>query len=72
MIDDWATVIPEAGQVKETARALLALARSPHDVRTAGTGSEFRIPPYLLDLYTAPEQPALPKRRRTKKEEGDE
>jgi len=64
MRDDWVTVVPAAGEVKEVARALLALAHSPHDVRTAGTGTEFRIPPYLADLYNAP-----PKRRRPKKEE---
>lgn len=69
MTDDWTLVIPDPGMVKETARVLLDLARSPHDVRTDGNGNEFRIPPYLADLYTTP--PA-PKRRRIKKEEGDE
>lgn len=65
---DWVTVVPAREDVKETARALLALARSPHDVRTVGTGHEFRVPPYLADLYNAPPKP----RRRMKKEEGDE
>lgn len=65
--DDWTTVVPEPGAVAETARELLALARSPHDVRTAGGGSEFRIPPYLADLYTAPAE--APKRRRSTKKE---
>jgi hypothetical protein len=69
MTDDWTTVIPGPGGVKETARALLSLARDPHDVRTSAGGTEFRIPPYLADLYNAP---PLPRRRRTKKEEGDE
>lgn len=68
MQDDWVTVIPDADAVKETARALLALARSPHDVRTGGTGTEFRVPPYLADLYNKPPAP----KRRIKKEEGDE
>jgi len=68
MRDDWITVVPDADKVKAVAAQLLALARSPHDVRTTGTGTEFRIPPYLADLYSAP-----PKRRRApKKEEGEE
>lgn len=71
-LQDWVTVVPTRDQVKETARVLLSLARSPHDVRTAGTGNEFRIPPYLADLYHAPATPAPVRRRRVKKEEGDE
>lgn len=66
MQDDWVTVVPGPGEVKDTARALLALARSPHDVLTTVGGTQFRIPPYLADLYNTP--PA-PKRRRPKKEE---
>lgn len=66
MEDDWTTVVPAPDRIQETARALLALARSPQDVRTDGNGSEFRIPPYLADLYTRP----VPKRR--SKKEGDE
>jgi len=69
MTDDWTTVVPAPGQVKAVAQELLALADSPADVRTDGNGTEFRIPPYLADRYTTP--PA-PKRRRAKKEEGDE
>lgn len=69
MVDDWTTVVPAPGDVAEVARALLALARSPHDVRTTAGGTEFRVPVYLADLYTAP---AAPKRRRAKKEEGEE
>jgi len=70
MNDDWTTVVPAPGEIKAVARELLALAASPADVRTDGNGTEFRIPPYLADLYTAP---AAPKRRRApKKEEGDE
>lgn len=69
MDDTWVTVVPAREDVQATAQALLALAHSPHDVRTANAGNEFRIPPYLADLYTAP---AAPKRRRAKKEEGEE
>lgn len=74
MQDDWTIVVPPKGQVKEAAQALLRLARSPHDVRTVGTGAEFRVPQYLADLYNTPAPapaPAPAPRRRTKKE-GDE
>lgn len=76
MIDDWTTVVPAREDIAATARQLLALARSPHDVRTSAGGSEFRVPPYLADLYNAPEgdpfdPPEAKPRRRTKKE-GDE
>jgi len=67
--DDWITVIPGPGEVAKVARALLALAASPAHVRTDGNGSEFRIPPYLADLYSP--APA-PRKRPAKKKEGDE
>lgn len=62
------TVVPGPDAIQETAKALLALAESPTHVRTDGNGSEFRIPPYLADLYNAP----APKKRTVKKKEGDE
>jgi len=68
--DDWITVIPDPGEVKKVARDLLALASSPAHVRTDGNGSEFRIPPYLADLYSP--APAPKKRAAKKKEEGEE
>jgi len=67
-MDDWITVVPAQGQVKETARALLDLAHSPDDVRTIRNGSEFTVPPYLAELYNPTTAPT-PKRRRSKKEE---
>lgn len=70
MDDTWVSVVPARDAVKETARALLALAHSPHDVRTAATGNEFRIPPYLADLYNASVAPK-PRRRIKKEEEGE-
>jgi len=66
---DWITVIPGPGELKQVARDLLALASSPAHVRTDGNGSEFRIPPYLADLYSP--APA-PRKRPAKKKEGDE
>ena len=65
---DWVTVVPGPDGPAATARALLALAETPLHVRTDGNGSEFRVPSYLADLYTAPPKP----RRQTKKKEGDE
>lgn len=74
----WVTVVPGKGQIGEVARALLALADSPADVRTDGNGSEFLIPPYLADLYNQPapdtipfSEPAPKTRRRLKKQEAD-
>lgn len=68
-MDDWTTVVPEPGRVAETARALLALAHHPSDVATQRGGNEFRIPPYLAELFNP--TPA-PKRRRSTQKEGDE
>lgn len=69
-MDGWVHVIPRREEVAAVAVALLALARTPTDVRTDGSGDEFVVPQYLADLYNAP-APA-PKRARTKKtEEGD-
>lgn len=82
MKDDWVTIHPETGSVKETARALLSFARTPADVRTESNGDLFRVPPYLADLYTtppeaprppeAPTPPEAPRPRRRTKKEGDE
>lgn len=72
--DDWVTVTPAAGKHAETAAALLALARHPGDVRTAGSGAEFIVPPYLAEAYmpsAAPEQPKRPARRSKKEVETD-
>jgi hypothetical protein len=62
---DHAIVIPEKGKLKETARALLALADDPRHVMTEGNGTEFRVPQYLADKYakTAYEPAPTPKRR---------
>lgn len=65
-MDDWTIIIPAPGQVAETARTLLALARVPEDVATQRGGNEFRVPPYLAELFSNP-TPA-PKRRRNTKE----
>ena len=69
MKDDWVQVIPSPGDVKNVARELLLLAASPAHVRTDGNGTEFRVPPYLAELYNP--SPA-PKRRAPRKKEGDE
>lgn len=66
-LSDWATVVPAREDVREVAAALLALARTPQDVRTTGTGGTFLIPPYLADLYNAPAP--KPRKRTVKAEE---
>lgn len=82
-LTEWTTVVPAPGEVKSTARALLALARHPGDVRTSSGGAEFLVPPYLADLYNAPpapppvvktveKTPEPPRSRRRTKKEGDE
>lgn len=60
--DGWLTVVPAAGQLKETARELLTLAGDPSLVRTAGNGTEFLVPAWVADAYTTP-LPAAPKKR---------
>lgn len=63
-LTDWVTVIPPRGQVKETARALLAVADHPGLVRTLGTGDEFLVHPDVADRFSTPK----PRRARAKKE----
>lgn len=70
-MDGWVHVIPAREEIKATAVALLALARTPTDVRTDGNGNEFVVPPYLADLYNAPEPAPKARRRMKKDEEGD-
>lgn len=46
-----AIVVPAPGELESTARALLALADDPREVRTAGNGTEFDVPDSLADRY---------------------
>lgn len=46
-----AIVVPAPGTHAHVARALLALAGHPRDVRTVGNGLEFEVPDGLADLY---------------------
>jgi hypothetical protein len=69
-MDGWVHIMPARGEIASVAAELLALARTPLDVRTDGNGNEFVVPPYLAELYNAPA--AAPKRRRTKKDEEGE
>lgn len=68
--DDWVLIMPGKEGPKVAASLLLELATSPADVRTAGNGLEFLVPPYLAELYNPTPVPVT-RRRRTKKE-GDE
>lgn len=67
--DDWVSVVPPAGERARVEAELLALAQHPGHVRTAGSASEFIVPPYLADAYT---KPPAPRRRAAKPKEGDE
>lgn len=64
---DWVTITPGEQGLAALLSELQALAGHPGHIRTAGAANEFLVPPYLAALY----MPA-PKRRRIKKEEGDE
>lgn len=68
--DDWVTVIPPAGLLKETARVLVDLADRPGDVRSQGNGSEFLVPPALAEAYEKATAPKPKRSRRAKTEEG--
>lgn len=65
-VSDWVSVVPGAGETREVAVLLLALADSPDDVRTVRGGSEFLVAPYVAERFTRPE-PAPTRRTRTKK-----
>ena len=64
---DWVIVSPGEQGLAALLAELQALAEHPGHIRTAGAADEFLVPPYLAALH----MPA-PKRRRTKKEEGEE
>lgn len=66
MADDWTTVVPGPGRVRDVAMELLALAERPEDVMSQRGGSEFRIPSYLAERYLAPAKPPAPRRRTSK------
>lgn len=78
MDSDWVLIIPGKEGPKVTAALLLELASSPAHVRTDGNGLEFRVPPYLAELYNptpvaaSAAAPAPATRRRRTKKEGDE
>lgn len=67
---DWVPVVPGKGELGETARALLAIAGDTSLVRTEGNGTEFLVPSWVAERFTAPEEPQTPRRRgRAKKSE---
>jgi hypothetical protein len=70
--DGWSVVIPAKGEAAATARALLALASHPSQVRSQRGGAEFLVPDALAALYGAPAPVEEPKPRaprgRAKKE----
>jgi hypothetical protein len=63
----WVIVVPARGDVADTARALLSVATSVHDVRSQRGGREFLVAPYVADLFgKSEEQPKRPRTRRSK------
>lgn len=67
--DNWVVIVPGKEGAKVAASLLLELATSPSHVRTEGNGLEFRVPPYLAELYNPTPVSAPTRRRRVKKEE---
>lgn len=66
---DWAPIVPGAGELKETAKVLLLIAGDPALVRTDGNGTEFRVPQWVADAFTAPAEPKKQRAPRRKTEE---
>ena len=64
---EWVTVLP-TDSPRDTARALLALADCPTQVRTLGSGDEFLVHPDVAERYTSPDTPSedAPKPRRSR------
>lgn len=71
IIDEgWVPIIPGAGETRDVAVLLLALADDPAHVRTTRGGSEFLVAPYVADRFTRPDPEPAPRRRTRKKEDG--
>lgn len=66
---DWVPVISGAGELKETAKVLLLIANDPALVRTDGNGTEFLVPQWVADAFTAPAEPKKQRAPRRKTEE---
>lgn len=67
--EDWISLVPGEEQgLAGLLAELQSLAEHPGHVRTSGAANELLVPPYLASRY----MPAAPKRRRTKKEEGED
>lgn len=67
--DGWVPVIPGRGELKETAKVLLLIANDPALVRTDGNGTEFLVPQWVADAFTAPAEPARKRNTRHRKTE---
>lgn len=48
---DYELVIPAAGEIAATARALLAVADHPNQVLTHRGGTEFSVPPHVAQRW---------------------
>lgn len=71
---DWVPVVPGRGELRETASALLAIAGDRALVRTEGNGTEFLVPVWVAEKFTAPEpiDPPEPPRRRSRAKKSEE
>lgn len=63
----WVPIIPGAGETRDVAILLIALADDPQHVRTVRGGSEFLVAPYVAERFTRPDPAPAPSRRTRKK-----
>jgi hypothetical protein len=62
-VTEYSIIVPQPGELKETAKLLLSLADASTDVMTDSNGTEFRVPSDLADRYARVAYAPAPKRR---------
>lgn len=67
-LSEWVTVVPGPGVLQETARALLAVAEDPRQVRTTNGGVHFLVHPLVAEKYNAPTKPRRGRRAKVENE----
>lgn len=67
--EGWVPVVPGAGELKETAQLLLAIAQDPALVRTDGNGTSFLVPEWVAHSFVTPAEPPKKRAPRARKTE---
>lgn len=60
---EWLLIVPGKGELKDTAKELLRLAKDPALVRTTGNGTEFLVPVTVAEQFLTPAPIRRPKSR---------